>query len=158
MADPPHPRINRSSRYSPVAHYERSKLLIVQPPPNSGIKIMPYSFFNQSFWQGIVARLLVASLAQTAFAGCATPTQATTWQMMLPPSSGDSAHTTLNPNAPLSSWRPFAQGPYPSNEFCQSAIKAQIEADRREGFPSASHFGFQMAQCVSSDDPRLKGN
>ena len=71
---------------------------------------------------------------------------------------GDSAHTTLNPNAPLSSWRPFAQGPYPSNEMCQSAIKAEVEADRREGSPSASHFGFQMAQCVSSDDPRLKGN
>jgi hypothetical protein len=76
--------------------------------------------------------------------------------MMLPPSSGDSAHTTLNPNAPLSSWRPFPQGPYPSNEFCQRAIRTEVEADRREGWPSASNFGFQMAQCIATDDPRLK--
>jgi len=119
---------------------------------------VPYSVFNQRFRQDIVASLLVASLAPIAFAGCAATTEATAWQMMLPPSSGDSAHTTMNPNAPLSSWRPFAQGPYPSNEMCQSAIKGEVEADRREGSPSAGHFGFQMAQRVSSDDPRLKGN
>jgi hypothetical protein len=100
-----------------------------------------------------------AALALLILAGCGTgmsSVHGTGWQMMLPPGGGDSAHTTLNPNAPLSSWRPFAQGPYPSKEFCQSAIKAEVEADRREGWPSASHFGFQMAQCVSADDPRLK--
>ena len=76
--------------------------------------------------------------------------------MMLPPSSGDSAHKTLNPNAPLSNWRPFAQGPYPSDESCEGAIRVELEADRREASPAASRFGFEMAQCIATDDPRLK--
>jgi hypothetical protein len=101
----------------------------------------------------------VAALALVVLAGCGTGMSSlhgAGWQMMLLPSSGDSAHTTLNPNAPLSSWRPFPQGPYPSNEFCQRAIRTEVEADRREGWPSASNFGFQMAQCMATDDPRLK--
>jgi hypothetical protein len=100
-----------------------------------------------------------AALALVVLAGCGriSATHPTGWQMMLPPSSGDSAKT-LNPNAPLSSWRPFAQGPYPSDEFCEHAIRDELEADRREASPAASHFGFEMAQCIATDDPRLNSN
>ena len=100
-----------------------------------------------------------AALALVVLVGCGTgmsATHPTGWQMMLPPSSGDSAHKTLNPNAPLSSWRPFAQGPYPSDELCELAIGVELEADRREASPTASHFGFEMAQCIATYDPRLK--
>jgi hypothetical protein len=102
-----------------------------------------------------------ATFALVVLAGCGTGMSAshpTGWQMMLPPSSGDSAHRTLDPNAPLSSWRPFAQGPYPSDEFCERAIRVELEADRREASPATSHFGFEMAQCIATDDPRLNSN
>ena len=102
-----------------------------------------------------------ATFALVVLAGCGTGMSAAHpagWQMMLPPSSGDSAHRTLNPNAPLSSWRPFAQGPYPSDELCERAIRVELEADRREASPAASHFGFEMAQCIAIDDPRLNSN
>jgi len=78
--------------------------------------------------------------------------------MMLPPMRGDSAHTNLNPNAPLSTWRTFPLGPYPSNEACEAVVNNYKETDRREGDPPGSDFGFEMAQCVSTDDPRLKSS
>ena len=49
--------------------------------------------------------------------------------MMLPPSSGDSADMTLNPNAPLSDvGGPSPKALYPSDGLCERAIGVEFEA------------------------------
>jgi hypothetical protein len=79
--------------------------------------------------------------------------------MIAPPHTGDSAHPKVDANAPLSSWsRPFGSNlfVFPSKEYCEGSLDYQRRQDQREGFPPEADARLAIAQCVSTDDPRLK--
>lgn len=94
-----------------------------------------------------------AALALTVLTGCAAgrSTGPTGWLIVAPPK--------VDANAPLSSWsRLFGSGefPYPSKEFCEQRLGYLRDQNQREGFPPAADPSLTMAQCVATDDPRLK--
>jgi hypothetical protein len=79
--------------------------------------------------------------------------------MVAPPHTGDSAHPKVDANAPLSSWsKPLGSTlfVFPSKEYCEQSLNYLRYQSQREGSPPAADPGLPMAQCVSTDDPRLK--
>jgi hypothetical protein len=75
------------------------------------------------------------------------------WYLMVPPSTDE--------RAPLFQWEVVAS--YDSASACREALHkskdpAQVESD----YPSLARLfaaqGFLAAQCIATDDPRLKGN
>lgn len=61
---------------------------------------------------------------------------------------------------PQTKYALFGSGiaPYPSKEFCEKRLEFLRRQNQREGSPPGADPGLPMAQCVSTDDPRLKGN
>jgi hypothetical protein len=79
--------------------------------------------------------------------------------MIVAPRTGDWAHPNVDSNAPLSNWsRLFgsAEFSYPRKEFCEQRLDYWHRQTQREGFSPAADPGVTMAQCVATDDPRLK--
>jgi len=102
-----------------------------------------------------------AVLALLIFSGCAQAQSGPGSVLILPPLSADGA---ANQSAPLSKWQIF--GNYSGLTDCNSAIasnqfavNAQVGRISRAAVPSeALAVEMMSAECVASDDPRLKGN
>ena len=102
-----------------------------------------------------------AALVLVMLIGCASgsSSEPTGWLMVAPPHTGDTAHPKVDANAPLSSWsRPLGSNlfVFPGKEDCEQSLDYLRRQNQREGFPPAADPGLAMAQCVSTDDPRLK--
>ena len=100
------------------------------------------------------------ALALTLLVGCtASRSTGPTGWLIVAPQTGDWAHRKVDASTPLSSWsRLYGSGefPYPSKEFCEQRLGYLRHQNQREGFSPAADPGLTMAQCVASDDPRLK--
>jgi hypothetical protein len=88
-----------------------------------------------------------------------------TWYVIVPPTDDQ---MRLNPNAPLTQWKPFAY--YVSADQCKAALAsdkrtAEVSGARRfditqpvdtslQGFSAAA---LPYAQCIAKDDPRFTG-
>src|SRR5271156_2744463 len=106
------------------------------------------------------ALVLSATVALLPVSSCSSsmpePKSSVRWHMMSPPTT-----PTIDQTAPLSRWHRTGYGGrkfYESKEDCEAALDQLQEFVRREGGPSANYQDVSFAQCVSSDDPRLKGN
>jgi hypothetical protein len=81
-----------------------------------------------------------------------------TWYLLFPPTSRE--HPTGNVSAPLSEWHRRTISAYRKNQFPNKA-ECESELDRLvKQIDPAQHRQtmafYRQAQCVSSDDPRLK--
>jgi hypothetical protein len=84
------------------------------------------------------------------------------WYLMIPPRVVDRFY----PDAPLSKWHRFGTKEYSTKAECESAIEAQKaefnydpETLPPEKFTARTLArGARALRCISSDDPRLKGN
>jgi hypothetical protein len=80
------------------------------------------------------------------------------WYLMVPPNS---SIYTLDVKAPISKWKDFKV--FDSARQCESALaeyRAKFDRDEGDALPAVRAEGieeFRVAQCVSTEDPRLKG-
>jgi hypothetical protein len=86
------------------------------------------------------------------------------WYLMSPPSDKGNPHV-IDSNAPLATW---VKIPTPDREFCESAVKTLRTGGANHSTQSpkagnsrtltSSEFRKKLlaAQCVATDDPRLK--
>jgi len=74
------------------------------------------------------------------------------WYLMIPPSGRD--YPMGNVNAPLSQWgkRPTT---YRDKEECEHALDRHVRQVNAKNKQVAAKF-YKQAQCIASDDPRLK--
>jgi hypothetical protein len=73
------------------------------------------------------------------------------WYLMIPPPTS-SDRSMVDLNAPLSKWRVFS--PYGNAAECaQGQVKYAALTGKRD---ILQHRQFIAAQCIASDDPRLK--
>ena len=85
-----------------------------------------------------------AALALSVLTGCAA--------------GGSTGPTGWSIITPQTKYALFGSGiaPYPSKEFCEQRLDYLRHQVQREGSPPVADPGLSMAQCVSTDDPRLK--
>jgi hypothetical protein len=108
----------------------------------------------------VAALALVMTVALLTVSSCSssTPEQKSYahWHMISPPTT-----PSIDPTAPLSRWQRtrgyISRNFYESKEDCETALDQLREFVRREG-DAAAYPDAPYAQCVSADDPRLKGN
>jgi hypothetical protein len=75
------------------------------------------------------------------------------WYLMIPPSAGNSSVPKYDRDAPLGKW--FVYGAYDSAHECEGS-----KFLNREGFKQKPQdplkSAFDAAQCIATDDPRLR--
>jgi len=74
------------------------------------------------------------------------------WYLMMPPTNSD--HPMGNVEAPLAQWKK-SQTAYRTKEECEHVLDRQIRLTNAKNKQVAVRY-YKQAQCVSSDDPRLK--
>ena len=72
------------------------------------------------------------------------------WYLMVPPTHRVNGQTIFEDSAPLTSWRQVYA--------YETAKQCQDEIDHLQTLPPEAAVHGDHAQCVASDDSRLKGN
>jgi len=80
------------------------------------------------------------------------------WYLMVPPYN--SIRTDVDPAAPISKWQNMSS--FDTADDCQETIQGEDELIQDEDSSLPDHRivvrRFRFAQCVSTDDPRLRGS
>jgi hypothetical protein len=80
------------------------------------------------------------------------------WYLMVPPYN--STRTDVDPTAPISKWQNMSS--FDTADDCQEIIQGEDKLIEDEDSSLPDHLiivrRFRFAQCVSTDDPRLKGD
>jgi len=92
-----------------------------------------------------------AALASLVLAGCASLGQSQTWLVKVPPVRADGAADT---DAPLSKWQTLQSAGDQAD--CQKMVT--VSHSVAPARPKTEAQQMASAQCIASDDPRLKGN
>ena len=74
------------------------------------------------------------------------------WYLMIPPRTAHD-HVTFDDHAPLASW--FVFSAHDAAHECEGAKFLNREAHKQSGDPMKA--ALDSAQCIATDDPRLKG-
>ena len=74
------------------------------------------------------------------------------WYLMIPPKSGKDASGPYDPKAELNKW--FVFGAYDFAHECEGAKFLDREAHKSKSDPMNP--ALESAQCIATDDPRLK--
>ena len=74
------------------------------------------------------------------------------WYLMIPPRTAHD-HVTFDDRAPLASW--FVFSAHDAAHECEGAKFLNREAHKQSGDPMKA--ALDSAQCIATDDPRLKG-
>jgi hypothetical protein len=75
------------------------------------------------------------------------------WYLMIPPLSGGSGAAKYDRDAPLARW--FVYGAYDSAHECEGSKFLNREGVKQRP-QDALKGAFDAAQCIATDDPRLK--
>ena len=81
----------------------------------------------------------------------ATALVLTGWYLMIPPQLGGDRRS-YDPHASLARW--FAYRSFDSAHECEGGKFLEREGHKQDGDPLKS--AFESAQCIATDDPRLK--
>jgi hypothetical protein len=79
------------------------------------------------------------------------------WYLMVPP-----ATPLMHPMSPISWW--IHLGKYDTEKECDQALAEMYRKNEQAGFkmegvnPEEVKRSYSLAQCIATDDPRLKGN
>jgi hypothetical protein len=83
-----------------------------------------------------------------------------TWYLLFPPTSRE--HSTGDVSAPISKWQKrtisvYRQNQFPDRQGCETELNHLIKQIDPAQHSQTIAF-YKHGQCISSNDPRLKGN